>query len=186
MASGYSVPLTSHIPYDDEQTAYHELVHVFSERFPKAGEEKRNLFSAEGLSNALLVHVDDVHVHAQARVYKDSKKLPPLSEMLGAPDFYAWLRKNPTLKGYDIAGSFFLFLLDEFGPKPVAQFYAGMPVRKAFGKDVTALEKQWHRVLAKYEVRPEMRTLIDRRHGRVARFTHFETDPAKRPSPRRP
>ena len=43
------------LEYDNEQTAYHELVHVFAERFPKAGEETRNLFSAEGLANALLI-----------------------------------------------------------------------------------------------------------------------------------
>jgi hypothetical protein len=182
-SGGHSVPLTSHVPYDNEQTAYHELVHVFAERFPKAGEEKRNLFSAEGLSNALLVHVNDIHVHAQARYYKDVEKLPSLGEMLGAADFYAWMRKTAGFNAYDVAGSFFRYLLDAFGAEKVRKYYTGMPAKKAFGKDVEALEKGWHTALARYETPPEMRNLIERNHGGGEAFTHFETDPFERLPP---
>src|SRR5262245_23444917 len=36
-AAGYSIPLESHVPHDNDQTRLHELVHVVAEKLPEKG-----------------------------------------------------------------------------------------------------------------------------------------------------
>ncbi|MCK6445616.1 MAG: hypothetical protein L6Q99_04425 [Planctomycetes bacterium] len=163
---GFSSGDQSHIPVNDDQTRFHELVHVIAYgRLQKAGNEPRNLFFAEGLANALLEHVHGVHVHAVARFYLDRKVLPPLAEMAGAADFYAWLGARPGFNAYDVAGSYLRFLLDTYGTKKTTRYYMGATASVAFGVDEPKVEKAWREALARFELRPEVAALLEERHG---------------------
>ncbi len=164
-SGGHSTTLESHVPHDNDQTRVHELVHVVAEKFPEEGPEERNLFSAEGLSNAVLRYVHGVPVDAVAAFYRKRGGLPPLSEMLGAPDFYEWLGDHPGFNGYDVAGSLFRYLLDTHGPAKVRRYYKGVPARQAFGADLPALEKGWHARLDLVRLRPGLEALLLERAG---------------------
>ena len=173
---GFSWNDQCHLPYDNDQTRLHELVHVVALRFPKAGEEPRNLFFAEGLANAVLEHVHGVPVDAVAAFLRKRKELPPLAAMTGAPDFYAWLRERPGFDAYDVAGSFLLHLLREHGAEKVRKYYAGMGAKKAFGADESVLEKSWHGALDRFVLRPEVETLLRQRAGEKVEFPRWEPD----------
>ncbi len=169
--AGFSAGDASHVPVGSDQTRFHELVHiVVYDRAPKAGDEPRNLFVAEGLANALLEHVHGVHVHAVARYYLDQKALPSLSEMAGASDFYTWLGARPGFNAYDVAGSFFRHLLDTHGAKKTLRYYGGASSNAAFGVDAAKLERAWLEALGRFELRPEVRALLEERHGASARM----------------
>jgi len=179
--AGFSAGDASHVPYDDDQTRFHEMVHVIAlATIPESGDEPRSLFFAEGLANALLVHVHGVHVHAVAKYYRVRKKLPPIAEMTGAADFYAWLGAHPGFGAYDVAASWLRFLLDEHGIAKVRSYYGGTPAKAAFGKDLPALEKAWHKALDDYVLRPEVETLLRQRHGEDAPFAR--AGPAELPA----
>lgn len=172
-ASGFSVPLCSHVPHDNDQTRVHELVHVVAERFAEKGPEQRNLFVAEGLANAVLRFVDGVHVDQVAAFHARRGDLPALAEVLGAKDFYAWIGAHPHVGAYDVAGSWLRFLLDTYGAAEVRAFYKGVPAQQAFGHDLAALEAQWHAHLDEVVLRPGTRRLLQQRLGR----TPAERDP---------
>jgi hypothetical protein len=161
--AGFSDGDASYLPYDDDQTRFHEMVHIVGHA--KVG-DPRTMSFAEGIANALLEYVHGVHVHAVAKYYRKAGKLPPVAEMLGAPDFYAWLGQHPGLNAYDIAGSWFRFLLDAHGIAKVKRWYLGEPAKKVFGADEAALEKSWLAALDKYELRPEVEALLAARDGR--------------------
>jgi hypothetical protein len=181
--AGFSAGDASHIPVNNDQTRFHELVHIIAlARLEKAGNESRNLFVAEGLANALLVHVHGVHVHAVARYYLDQKALPPLAEMAGASDFYAWLGARPGFNAYDVAGSFFRYLLDTHGAKKTVRYYGGASSSAAFGVDAAKLERAWLEALGRFELRPEVRTLLEERHGASARLMLELAQPAGLPA----
>src|SRR5262245_37732657 len=76
--AGFSSGSVSHLPYDSDQTRFHEMVHLIALRLPKQGSEDRNLFFSEGLANAVLEFVDGVHVHAVASHDARRAVLPPL------------------------------------------------------------------------------------------------------------
>lgn len=163
---GFSAGDASYVPYDDDQTRAHELVHIVAKaKLPKTGEEPRSLFFAEGIANALLEYVHGVHVHAVAKYYRTAGKLPRLTEMLGAPDFYAWLGQHPGFDAYDVAASWMRFLLDAHGVAKVKQYYGGKSAKAAFGSDLETLEKAWLAALDKYELRPEVEALLKIRNG---------------------
>ncbi len=167
--AGFSAGDASHIPVNNDQTRFHELVHIIAlARLEKAGAEPRNLFFAEGLANALLEHVHGVPVHAVARFYLDRKALPPLAEMTGASDFYAWLGARAGFNAYDVAGSYMRFLLDTYGAKKTTRYYMGASANAAFGADEARLEKNWREALARFELRPEVAALLEERHGASA------------------
>lgn len=172
-AAGYSVPLCSHVPCDNDQTRVHELVHVVAERFKEKGPERRNLFVAEGLANAVLRFVDGVHVDQVAAFHEQRGDLPRLAEIHALADFYAWLQQHPFVGSYDVAGSWLRFLLDQFGAEKVRRYYCGVPVEDAFGKDLAALEAMWHARLDKVVLRDGTRRVLQQRLGR----TPAERDP---------
>ncbi|HEX6812952.1 MAG TPA: hypothetical protein VF384_15110 [Planctomycetota bacterium] len=167
-AAGYSTTLQSHVPHDNDQTRVHELVHVVAEQFTEKGPEKRNLFVAEGLANAVLRYVSGVSVDAVAAFHRRRGDLPAMGEIHELDDFYAWLREHPAVNAYDVAGSWVRFLLDTYGAGKVRQYYKGVPVTKAFGKDLAALEKAWHERLDKVKLRPGVLSLLGERHARSA------------------
>ncbi len=103
--SGFSSDDAMHIPFDNDQTRFHEMVHVVAHRMPKTGKEPRNMFFVEGLANALLEYVHGNNVHAIAKFAKKNKRLPKLNEMTSQPDFYQWMRGRPKLNAYDVAAS---------------------------------------------------------------------------------
>ncbi|MFN0206980.1 MAG: hypothetical protein ACKVS6_11820 [Planctomycetota bacterium] len=164
-SGGHSTTLESHVPYDNDQTRLHELVHVVAEQFPEKGNEPRNLFHAEGLANAVLKFVTGVPVDAVAAFYKKRKRLPALAEMTGAPDFYTWLGAHPGFNGYDVAGSFYLYLLESFGAAKVRAYYKGTPAKVCFGKDTPDLERGWHARLDKVTIRAGLEKLLEERLG---------------------
>ena len=172
-AAGFSVPLCSHVPHDNDQTRVHELVHVVAERFKERGPEARNLFFAEGLANAVLRFVDNVHVDCVAAFHKQRGDLPAMEEVHALKDFYAWLQQHPHVGSYDVAGSWMRFLLDAHGAADVRRYYRGVPAKEAFGKDVAELERDWHARLDQVELRAGTRLLLQQRLGR----TPAERDP---------
>jgi hypothetical protein len=171
--AGFSSGSASHVPYDDEQTRLHELVHVVAYEWPKSGPETRNLFLVEGIANAVLVFVHGVHVHAVAAHYRKAGRLPPLAEMADAADFYAWLRAHPRFDAYDVAASWVRFLLDQHGAAKVKRYYTGTAPKAAFGADLATLEKAWHTALDRYDLRPEVETLLRQRDGEAVAFRPF-------------
>ncbi|MCC7012327.1 MAG: hypothetical protein IT454_07195 [Planctomycetes bacterium] len=180
--AGFSAGDASHVPVSNDQTRFHELVHIVAyDRIKRSGDEPRNLFFAEGLSNAMLVFVHGVHVHSVARYYLDERVLPPLTEMTGAADFYAWLGAHPGFNAYDVAGSYMRFLLDTYGAKKTARYYGGASASSAFGVDAARVEKAWRDALARYELRPEVRALLAERHGESARIAAELARPAGLP-----
>lgn len=167
--AGFSAGDASHIPVNNDQTRFHELVHIVAYgRLEKAGNEPRNLFFAEGLANALLEHVHGVPVHSVARFYLDRKALPPLAEMTSASDFYAWLGARAGFNAYDVAGSYLRFVLDTYGAKKTTRYYMGASASAAFGADESKLEKAWREALARFELRPEVAALLAERHAASA------------------
>ncbi len=178
--AGFSSNDETHVPYDNDQTRFHELVHLVAYRLPRTGDEPRSLFFAEGLANALLEYVHDVHVHAVAAYYRKRKKLPGLAEMTGAVDFYVWLRKRPGFNGYDVGASWLRFLLDTQGAEKVRRYYTGTPANEAFGESLSGLEKTWRAFLDHYDVAPEVDTLLRQRAGERREFELYELDPFER------
>jgi hypothetical protein len=175
-ASGRDV----HLPFGDDQTRKHEIAHVVTARLPKSGDEARNMAFPDGIANALLEYVHGVHVHAVAKYYKDRRQLPKLQELLTVADFYGWLAKRPGFNGYDVAASWFRFLLDSYGVEKVKRYYTGTPAKDAFGEKLTKLEKAWHGMLDAYELASEVELLLRRRHGEEVRFDVFPLDPFAR------
>ena len=175
--AGFSHERASHLPWDNDQTRYHEMVHIVAHQLPSSGDEPRNLFFAEGLANALLEFVHGVHVHAVATYYARRDQLVPLQEMTTARDFYAWLRERPGFNAYDVAASWFRFLLDRYGITKTVAYYRGASPVAAFGKTEKVLEAEWRQVLKAYELRPAVLTLLRKRHGEAVRFsTHLVGD----------
>jgi hypothetical protein len=167
-ASGFSVPLQSHVPHDNDQTRVHELVHVVAEKFTEQGPESRNLFFAEGLANAVLRFVSGVHVDAVAAFHRRRGDLPAMAEMHAIEDFYAWLGRHPAVNAYDVGGSWMRFLLDTHGAAAVRRYYKGVPAKEAFGAEVAELEQKWHARLDAVPLRPGVLSLLRERHGRSA------------------
>jgi hypothetical protein len=178
----FSAGRDSHLPHGDDQTRYHEMVHLVAACLPRSGDEARGMFLVEGLANALLEHVHGVHVHAVARFYRGRKELPPLQTLLGA-DFYAWQRTHPAFNAYDVAGSFVRHLIDAHGIEAVKRYYAGMPAKEALGADERAVEAAWLEALDAYELRPEVETLLRQRAGEAAKFDVYALDPDARIPP---
>jgi hypothetical protein len=174
-SGGHSGPLESHVPYDSDQTRVHELVHVVAEKFTETGAEPRNLFFAEGLANAVLRFVHDLPVDAVAAFHLERGELPALTEVHALTDFYAWLDQHPGVNGYDIAGSYMRYLLDEYGAAKVRRYYKGVPAKTAFGADLAKIEKGWHARLAAVTLRPGARSVLAERSG----VTAAQRDPAE-------
>ncbi len=162
-SGGHSIPLESHVPYDNDQTRIHELVHVVAEKLPESGPEERSLFFAEGLSNAVLRFVHGVPVDAVAAFYKKRGELPSLAELHAVTDFYAWLGQHPGFNGYDVAGSYLRYLLDTYGALKTRKYYRGVPAREAFGVDLGTIEKGWHARLDRVKLRPGLEALLKER-----------------------
>jgi len=169
---GYSAGDASHIPYDNDQTRFHEMVHIVACRLPKSGAEPRGFFHFDGLANALLEYVHGVHVHAVATFYRRQKRLPALREMTGE-NFYAWLGRNRGFSGYDVAASWMRFLIDTYGVARFKRYYTGTPPKEAFGSPPAKLEAAWHKLLDDYVLRPEVETLLRRRHMEQVEFERF-------------
>lgn len=177
--SGVSVTQTSHVPHDNDQTRLHELVHVVAEFLPEKGDEPRSLFFAEGIANAVLEYVSGVHVHAVAAYEMKRGMLPALDELHRDPDFYGWLARHPGVNGYDIGGSYVLYLLETFGVRKTRRYYKGVPAKEAFGKSLADIENGWRARLAKVELRAGLEQLLRERSGQPAQFTTYVAPDAK-------
>jgi len=167
--AGASYGRTTNIPYDNDQTRYHELAHLVTARLPKSGDEPRNMFFPDGMANALLTYVHGVHVHAVAKYYRSRNRLPPLGEMAEG-DFYAWLHGRQGFDGYDVAASWFRYLLDTYGAAKVKSYYGGTSAKKAFGAGRKEVEKAWHEMLDAWPMRREVEILLAQRNGETLKF----------------
>jgi hypothetical protein len=172
-AGGFSVPDASHVPYDNDQTRFHELAHVVTYRLPKSGDETRNRFFPDGMANAMLEFVHGVHVHAVAAFTKREGKLPSI-EAMTTGDFYEWIQAHPGVSAYDVAASWLRFLLDTYGAKRLRRYYTGTPIRKAMGASRETVEAKWRAMLDAYEIRPEVERLLRIRRGETLAFEPFE------------
>lgn len=168
-AGAFSAGRDTHCPRGQDQSRYHELVHVVAVRMPKSGPEERNLFLVEGLANALLTYVHDVHVDAVAKFYLARDRLPPLETFLEG-DFYAWQRAHPGFDAYDVGGSFVRFLVDRYGIGKTKRYYTGTPAKQAFGVGLDVVETAWREHLDAYVLRPEVEILLRQRDGEAVDF----------------
>ena len=175
--AGFSTARESHIPWDNDQTRQHELVHIVAAAVPPTGEDSRNMFLVEGIANAFLRFVHGVPVHSVAAYELDRDSLPALSTLLSG-DFYTYLSRNPGFNGYDIGGSFVLFLLDTHGASATSQYYFGRTVFSAFGCPLEELELEWRTFLQAQELRPELRELLGERRGDGGDFANATAGPA--------
>ncbi|MEM6672694.1 MAG: hypothetical protein AAF726_07600 [Planctomycetota bacterium] len=172
-AGGFATGREVHIPWDNDQTRKHEIVHIAVAAMESKGDERRNMFFADGLANAVLEYVHGIPVHSVAAYERKRGSLPTLEELTSHPDFYAYLRENPGLNGYDVGGSYFLYLLRTYGPRKVMDYYHGKPIKKALGRSLAKIEKSWHEHLDAFPVRPELETLLMQRRGDGGEFTEF-------------
>jgi hypothetical protein len=85
-------------------------------------------------------------------------------------DFYAWLRTRPGFNGYDVAASWFRYLLDTHGAEKVKRYYTGTSPKKAFGVGRKQIEKAWHGMLDAYPMRREVEILLAQRNGETLKF----------------
>lgn len=168
---GYSSGRESHVPWDNDQTRRHELVHIVVAAMKSTGREKRNMFFAEGLANSVLEFVHGVPVHAVAAYELERKTLPKLGALTSHPDFYGFLRENPGLNAYDVGGSYFLYLLESHAPRKVMDYYHGLDIKAALGVSLEEAEAGWHARLDAFPMRPELRTLLSQRRGDGGDFT---------------
>ncbi len=169
---GFSAGRESHVPWDNDQTRLHEVVHIVVAAMKSTGDEERNMFFAEGIANAVLRFVHGVPVHSVAAYERRRGSLPALADLTGHPDFYAFLGENPGLNAYDVAGSFFLFLLDHYAPRRVMDYYHGKPIKKALGKSLATIEENWHAYLDEFPMRPSLVRLLSKRRGDGGGFDH--------------
>jgi hypothetical protein len=161
---GFSTARESHIPFDNDQTRVHEMVHIVVAAVKESGPEPRNMFFVEGIANAVLRFVHGVPVHAVAAYEKKRGTLPPIAT-LAAANFYDYLAQNPGFNGYDVGGSFMLFLLDTYGPKKTVDFYKGKAADKSLGISLDKAERAWLEFLDRYAMRPELHALLAERRG---------------------
>jgi len=172
---GFSAGRESHVPWEDDQTRLHELIHIVVAAMETTGDEPRNLFFAEGLANALLRFVHGVPVHAVAAYERRRGSLPALRETIEHPDFYAYLGEHPGLNAYDVGGSFFRYLLDRFDAPRVMDYYHGRSIEEALGLTLTQAEEGWHATLDATVMRPALMTLLSQRRGDGGQFSHILT-----------
>ncbi len=168
---GYSSGRESHVPWDNDQTRKHELVHIVVAAMDRTGKEKRNIFFAEGLANSALGFVHGVPVHAVAAYELQRKTLPKLESLTSHPDFYRFLKENPGLNAYDVGGSYFLYLLESHPPSKVMDYYHGLDIQTALGVSLEEAEAGWHARLTAFPMRPALRTLLSQRRGDGGAFT---------------
>lgn len=166
---GFTSGPTSHVPIGNDQTRRHELAHAVQSLLPRTGEEPRNRFFADGLANALLQYVHSVHVHAVAAFYEHRGELPPLAEMVEG-DFYVWMKAHAGFNAYDVAASFLRYLWEKYGVERLVRYVTGTPVKRATGKSLASLEREWRAFLHAYALPPEVETLLRQRAGETVGF----------------
>jgi hypothetical protein len=171
---GFTAGTVVHIPYANDQTRLHEMTHAVAHMLPRSGDDPRNAFFEEGIANAVVEFVDGIPVHAVAALALKDRKLPTLAELTGG-DFYDWLAKHPGVDGYDIAASWFRFLIDRYGAAKARGYYTGTAAKQAFGEDLPALEGAWRDFLAKYPLREETEMLLRYRAGDTAGYAPWVT-----------
>ena len=132
--------------------------HAVGLRRLKAAAEDAKIDLTRSEETAPFAGFDAVAAH-----YLERERLPPLAELLGAPDFYAWLKAHPGFDAYDVGGSLLRWMLDVHGAAKTKRWYTGTPMKQAFGAELPALEKGWREMLAKYVLRPEVETLLRQR-----------------------
>lgn len=176
-SGGFSAGRETHMPWDNDQTRKHELVHIVAAACPETGSEARNMFFAEGIANAVLEYVHGVPVHAVAAYERERGTLPALPELVEHPDFYAFLGEHPGLNGYDVGGSFFLYLLETFPPQKVMDYVKGKPIEKALGRKLPRIEKGWHERLDAFPMRPALRILLSQRRSDGGEFAKYAPPP---------
>jgi hypothetical protein len=145
---GFSAHDSAHLIFDDGPARIHELVHLVA--YAKVGQAK-TMFLAEGLANALLENIKGVDMHAVAKYYRDTKRLPSIVELDRERDFYGWMNQHPKLNAYDIAGSWMRFLIESEGVVKTKRYYVGESPQSVFGKSIEQLETSWLAALDDYK-----------------------------------
>jgi hypothetical protein len=65
------------------------------------------------------------------------------------------------------------FLIDTYGVDRFKRYYTGTPPQEAFQSPPAKLEAAWHKLLDDYVLRPEVETLLRRRHQEQVDFERF-------------
>ena len=131
----------------------HEMTHALS---TKIGFQHG--FLAEGLA----VYVEDYciggeNLHGIIRILHEEGRLTPLEDLI--EDYWCDILYN-----YDIAGSFAVFLIEEYGIEKFKELYAKPPGYFAFlevyDKSIYVLEAEWIAVVGQAEVTQRERDLV--------------------------
>ncbi|MBN2803378.1 MAG: hypothetical protein JXR91_09810 [Deltaproteobacteria bacterium] len=96
----------------------------------------------EGAATALGGSSSFMDLHHQAKAMKDLNLLPDINSISGLGFFKQFA---PT--AYTASGSFYLFILERFGPSAFKNIYKGESVKKATGFDLARLKTEWFKML---------------------------------------
>jgi tetratricopeptide (TPR) repeat protein len=144
----------------------HELVHALASaaaggplRVPARAGLLVNAGLVEGLAVALEGPTGSFGVHGLARAMRDQGRLPQLASLLGASGFFG----AAPARAYVAAGSFLRFLLDRYGPAPVAAAYRSGDVARALGRPLADLDAEWQRFLDGVSISPALAAAAEAR-----------------------
>jgi hypothetical protein len=151
--------------FNNDQGTTHELAHLVANvQIGPAG----SAFLAEGLADALLKLTHGFPIHASVKYHHVRGRLPPLIEIMNAPDLAAWGEAHPQAPhSYNIAASWMRFLLETRGAARLKRYYRGGTVDDVFGVEQATLERQWHAALDQFNLRPEQEAVLASRNDHV-------------------
>ncbi len=121
-------------------TLRHELVHaLLAHKAPLGLGFRLNMAITEGVAVALEASPKERSVHELAAALIIGKKVTTSLSDLFSPLFW---RKSPG-HAYGLSGSFFKFLLDQYGGTKLVELYSGGSFSKVYGAPLKDLEAQW-------------------------------------------
>lgn len=156
------------------QVFQHELVHAFQGAMGDSMFGLSSIGLVEGVANAWAPQSSyRLDLHDQAAVLDRVKKRPPLSAIMGL-GFWS----NAAARAYTAAGSFCLWLDEQYGSDKLAEVYGNRgDFETTYGKPLAELEGEW---LAFLRARPISEQDVDAMRQRFARRSIFRRPCAQR------
>jgi hypothetical protein len=135
---GVSIHITrSRLPHP---TLRHELVHaLLADKAPLGLGFRLNMAITEGVAVALEAPPNERSIHELAAALVLGKEQPVRLEDLFSP----WFWRQPSGHAYGVAGSFFKFLLQQYGGPKLLALYSGSSFAATYSKSLAELEAEW-------------------------------------------
>lgn len=130
----------------------HEMVHTLASEFGATLFKINKNFNpsvVEGLAMAIENNFDDYPVHYAAKIAYDSGIRVQLKKLFNGINFFS----NYSTISYVYAGSFFRYLIDNYGIEKVKQFYKNSDFNTSFKKNIDDLENEYFRFLSKLNIK---------------------------------